>query len=282
MAAPINPGCPAGGTWYACDAADPPSQFIGCCRVDACQSNDACPGPELAPASFDPASEGTFADQNCTQYAAAGGRPPARFYTCALTSPPFMGCCRSDPCAHGGCPAADLVQAVLAEDRGAAWGFLGRLGNGTVEAVSISEVVPSPVPGLAASASTSALATPSPAAAAAVAAASGGGGGQSVGVAIPVIGTIVGVIVVFLVGISVVYCLRRRRARRAKRRAGGPASRGPSSIERRSEPAMAPLAAAEVAEACANDKFSVSGPTTRDSQASTVAPRHHRTGKPFL
>src|SRR5580692_2629334 len=62
MAAPINPGCLAGGTWYACDAAsDPSAQFIGCCRIDACAFSglSGCPTSELAPASFNPASEGS-------------------------------------------------------------------------------------------------------------------------------------------------------------------------------------------------------------------------------
>ena len=274
MTAPINPGCPAGGAWYACDAEDPPFQFIGCCRIEACQSH-SCPEPELAPASFNPASEGTFADQNCTQYA-GDGRPAARFYTCALTDPPFLGCCRSNPCAQGGCPAADLAEAILAEDRGASWGFLGMLGNGTVEAVSISEVNPSEgTSSMSTStpASTSTSRTPAPAAAGATSR----GSGSSSAVAIPIIGATVGIIVVFLVGISIIYCASRRSARRARRRAGGPISK--ERIGRPSKPILTSLAAAQVAEACANDKFSVSGPTTRDSQASTVAPQHQRPGE---
>jgi hypothetical protein len=269
MTAPINPGCPAGGTWYACDAEDPPFQFIGCCRIEACQSH-SCPEAELAPASFNPASEGTFADQNCTQHA-GDGRPAARFYTCALTDPPFLGCCRSNACAQGGCPAVDLAEAILAEDRGASWGFLGRLGNGTVEAVSVSEVNPSEsTSSMSTSRSASTSRTPAPAAAGAASR----GSGSSSAVAIPIIGAIVGIVVVFLVGISIIYCVRRRRTWRARRRVGGPISK--ERIGRPSEPVLTSLAAAE---ACANDKFSVSGPTTRDSQASTVATQRQRLGE---
>jgi hypothetical protein len=272
MSAPINPGCPAGGTWYACDAEPAPNQFIGCCRIDACANGGACPEAELAPASFSPASEGTFADQNCTLGGGGGAAaaPRASFYTCALTSPTFLGCCRSDPCAQGACPARDLAAALLAPGRDAAWGFLARLGNGTVEAVSISEVVPSESTSspTSTSTSTSTSASTSTSVPAAVTAAPGRWLAPPVAaVAVPAIGGVVGAIVMFLLCISAAYCVRRRRARREKR---GERTAAKGRIGRPSEPALAsPMAV----EACANDKYSVSGPTTRDSQASTVAQR---------
>jgi hypothetical protein len=74
---------------------------------------------------------------------------------------------------------------------------------------------------------------------------------------------------VFLACACIVYCLRRRRARREKRYRGPPVSK--ERIGRPSEPMLAPSLAA--LEADANDKFSVGGPTTRDSQASTVGPQ---------
>jgi hypothetical protein len=110
---PFSPSCPAGGTWYVCGAGSK-SKFVGCCSTDPCSSkSNGCPAGSLQPAAFSASAYGTFADQECS----AG-----LFYTC--TSPPFLGCCKSNPCAQGGCPRTDLASAFLSSDPGKAADFL--------------------------------------------------------------------------------------------------------------------------------------------------------------
>lgn len=98
----FNPSCPSGGIWYACDSG---SNFVGCCNSSPCK--DGCPDGNIEPASFDPAYIGQFPDQECP----AG----SRWYTCAATSPPFMGCCKSNPCTDG-CPVGDLTAGFLSSN----------------------------------------------------------------------------------------------------------------------------------------------------------------------
>ncbi|KAL4898997.1 hypothetical protein BDW74DRAFT_184187 [Aspergillus multicolor] len=100
--------CPAGGTWYACP--DQPF-FVGCCSSDPCtgispRSTSPCPENGLYPASFNPAIFDRFLPNTCI------GEPNANWYTCNFTTPPFLGCCISNPCVEGNCSARDLVQAA--------------------------------------------------------------------------------------------------------------------------------------------------------------------------
>jgi hypothetical protein len=128
----INPSCPSGGQFYACNGTI--TSFAGCCTSDACNNaivnvgganansdgktitaaelaavnQEACPAANMKSMSFNASTYGQFPDQQCSD-------GTSKFYTCAETSPPFMGCCKSDPCHTGsGCPAGDLVGVLLA------------------------------------------------------------------------------------------------------------------------------------------------------------------------
>ncbi|CAI7635323.1 unnamed protein product [Penicillium viridicatum] len=101
--------CPKGGAWYVCP--DEP-QFIGCCSQDPCTNVDAnstspCPGSNLYSASYDTSIHEEIPANACID----GGK----WYTCAATNPPFIGCCASNPCTNPnltGCPTDDLLPAA--------------------------------------------------------------------------------------------------------------------------------------------------------------------------
>lgn len=136
----FDPSCPSGGSWYVCNTPGL-TRFVGCCKNDPCQSINGCSIGNLRPASFDAAQYGKFPDQGCDE-----GLP----YSCAYTSPPFLGCCKSNtglskngtgisrnstelsrnstglsPCAHGSCPTENLVGMKLSGDPLKAAVFLG-------------------------------------------------------------------------------------------------------------------------------------------------------------
>ena len=107
----FQPSCPLGGQWYVCDAG---SRFVGCCNNDPCSLG--CKQGNLKPASFNPAFYSLFPDILCDS---------ASFYTCQNASPPFLGCCKSDPC-NRGCPTVDLVAAYLPDNERTACQFYAR------------------------------------------------------------------------------------------------------------------------------------------------------------
>jgi hypothetical protein len=113
-----NPSCPKGGQWFVCTTG---SRFIGCCDIGKDPCHDGCPSASLRPASYDTNYDGRFADQRCS----AG----SLFYTCAKTNPPFLGCCKSNPCtsSSGGCPVNDLGAAFLSDNSTAAADFTATL-----------------------------------------------------------------------------------------------------------------------------------------------------------
>ncbi|KAF2650200.1 hypothetical protein K491DRAFT_145719 [Lophiostoma macrostomum CBS 122681] len=92
--------CPPGTTWYACSSG---SFFMGCCRNDPC--GDGCVKDDLAPVYFDKDFPGPIPSPDCGS--------PASFYICRDNVLPFWGCCTEDACNGEGCPAADLVGAVM-------------------------------------------------------------------------------------------------------------------------------------------------------------------------
>lgn len=128
--------CPnAHPTAYHACASSPASHFVGCCTTDPCTLG--CTAGALLPASYntralpDPAA---IPPLECYDDV-AGAETGARFYVCPGANPPFIGCCRSDPCAEG-CPPGDLSPARWADgDEGAA-AFYGAVvpagGNGSV------------------------------------------------------------------------------------------------------------------------------------------------------
>ncbi|RDI85335.1 Versicolorin B desaturase [Venturia inaequalis] len=113
----FQPSCPSGGSFYVCNTLK--SSFVGCCAtdVDPCTSPNGCSKGNLRSTSFDKTYFGQFHDQSCND---------GSFYTCTGTKPgPFMGCCKSNPCANGGCAAVDLEAMRLSSDPKAAADFLG-------------------------------------------------------------------------------------------------------------------------------------------------------------
>ena len=117
----FRPSCPSGGTWYACGSG---SNFVGCCNSFPCDLG--CPDGNLEPASFDPAFYGQFPDQDCPT--------GSTWHTCAATTPPFMGCCKSDPCTDG-CPQGDITAGFLSSNKEIAAAFNP---SGGVSAISTS------------------------------------------------------------------------------------------------------------------------------------------------
>lgn len=99
--------CPAGAKLYICQGRT--IQFIGCCSSDPCVSNGFCPQAHLRPASFNASNYEDISPQTC----ATGS---SKWYVCAQSSVPFLGCCLSDACREGGCPAVDLKPATLSNN----------------------------------------------------------------------------------------------------------------------------------------------------------------------
>lgn len=109
--AEFNPSCPSGGTFYVCDSG---SKFVGCCKGSPCVNG--CSDGNLSPASFNAdAYKSPFQDQSCPQ--------GSSWYSCAFTDPPFLGCCKSDPCGTG-CPVGDLTAGFLSSNPAAAAQYL--------------------------------------------------------------------------------------------------------------------------------------------------------------
>lgn len=110
--------CPSGGTFYICDGAD--IEFIGCCTSDPCADNKGtCPDGHLRVASFSADAYDNLPAQDCND-----PRGTEIWYTCKFTSPPFMGCCESNPCAGGGCTRSKLVPAMLSKNENNKLSFL--------------------------------------------------------------------------------------------------------------------------------------------------------------
>ncbi|KAL4956648.1 hypothetical protein BDW69DRAFT_76010 [Aspergillus filifer] len=105
--------CPRGGTWYVCP--DEP-YFVGCCSSDPCtNSNTTSPCPDVYAASYDASAFGgtifnSIRPNTCID------RPNTNWFTCNFTSPPFIGCCASNPCSEG-CPDDDVLQASWSSSR---------------------------------------------------------------------------------------------------------------------------------------------------------------------
>lgn len=104
----FEPYCPSGGTFYACDYG---ARFLGCSTSD--NQDEICKsGPddsELKPASF----ESLYYDYVPT--GSCWNSNDTSWWVCADTSPPFLGCCESNPCSDS-CPAGRLIKAITPLD----------------------------------------------------------------------------------------------------------------------------------------------------------------------
>ena len=125
---PFKPSCPNGGQFYVKSTG---YKFVGCCNVDP--GNNGCSDGSLQPASFDPAFYNDLQDQTCPS--------GSSWYTCAATKPPFLGCCKSNPCLAGiGCPKEDIAAGWLSSNSQAAAVFVGKSATTDSSATSPSSM----------------------------------------------------------------------------------------------------------------------------------------------
>ncbi|KAI0156714.1 hypothetical protein GGR52DRAFT_566037 [Hypoxylon sp. FL1284] len=178
--------CPAGGDFYICQ--DSRQRFIGCCDDDPCaDGSGSCPPSSLHQAGFDASRYSEILSQDCE-----APQNSTDWFTCV--EGPFMGCCKSNPCAgDGSCPDDDLVAARLSDDPDDARIFL---------ISSASSTSPNPT----SSATTSPSSSPGPSNGTD---ASGGGGPP---VAKIVGGTVAGVAALILIVCFVFLYMRKRAA----------------------------------------------------------------------
>ncbi|KFA64886.1 hypothetical protein S40285_02866 [Stachybotrys chlorohalonatus IBT 40285] len=114
--------CPALSRFYVC----PRSRFIGCCSEDPCVLPDGvCPQDRMQPTSFDMFSYNMIERHECVF-------ADAQWYTCAYTSPPFLGCCTVNPCEVGECPLRSLRPARMSDDDEASAIFMGAAAPGQI------------------------------------------------------------------------------------------------------------------------------------------------------
>ncbi|KAJ5915458.1 hypothetical protein N7466_011391 [Penicillium verhagenii] len=106
--------CPSGGTWYVCPEAP---YFVGCCSSDPCTNVDAnstAPCQDVYPASFDPSIYNDILSNSCIDPA------NSKWYTCAFTDPPFIGCCSKNnrcPSNEVACSDDDVLAAAWNSSR---------------------------------------------------------------------------------------------------------------------------------------------------------------------
>lgn len=104
--------CPAGGFPYICEGNA--TEFIGCCASDPCANGQGeCPVADLRTTSFSRDAYASIPEQNCSD-----PRGAAVWYTCKFNTPPFLGCCASNPCLdeNESCPQSNLLPAKLSSD----------------------------------------------------------------------------------------------------------------------------------------------------------------------
>ncbi|KAJ1335576.1 cell wall integrity and stress response component [Microdochium nivale] len=131
MSATLGLSCPDGGKFYICDKGI--SRFIGCCTIDPCANGTGeCPAEHLKTSSFSSDSYISIPGQDC-----AAPSNNSSWFTCSAT-PPFMGCCKNNPCANSGvCKQGNLLPARLSDIEADAQVFLsiaqgnqGKTGSG--------------------------------------------------------------------------------------------------------------------------------------------------------
>ncbi|KAH8651906.1 hypothetical protein BGZ60DRAFT_569086 [Tricladium varicosporioides] len=101
--------CPNGGTWQECTSGS--NLFFGCCTSNACSGG--CPSSDLRAAGLGtaagpnfPSNEGSpWPNERCST---------GLWWTCAVQTPTFQGCCDSNPCNGVGCPSSQLHAAAFA------------------------------------------------------------------------------------------------------------------------------------------------------------------------
>ncbi|KAM7205423.1 hypothetical protein V8F20_003192 [Naviculisporaceae sp. PSN 640] len=140
--------CPYGGDIVACH--DRGSvEFLGCCREAQdpfldCLSPHTCDPDYLEAMSFDMLTGASIPVQYCDD-----PKGDQIWWSCSYTDPPFLGCCKSNPCTRGYCPYEDLVPAKLSSDKNLRDQFLHPLSHGDTSDTTSSTTTPTanaPVP----------------------------------------------------------------------------------------------------------------------------------------
>ncbi|KAK4220616.1 hypothetical protein QBC38DRAFT_493865 [Podospora fimiseda] len=134
MVASLGASCPSGGSFYICE--DSKFPFIGCCTKNPCDTaaGGKCPQEHLRPASFSKDSYENIYPQQCDSTDSKDSK--AEWFTCASNNPPFLGCCKTNPCLSGSCPTANLVAARLSSDEKNRQAFLGEAKTSTTSTTS--------------------------------------------------------------------------------------------------------------------------------------------------
>lgn len=102
----IAASCPSNVTFYACDFGE---RFLGCCEngSPASTCTNGCPQEDLLPATFEEENYDYITQAACTR---------GDWWSCANISPPFLGCCLSNPCLSG-CPPSNLTAAIFSQNQ---------------------------------------------------------------------------------------------------------------------------------------------------------------------
>lgn len=112
----MNPTCPEGAKWYACEATSTvTSPFVGCCKTDPCGVS-GCNQGNLAPVSFNASAY----DIMGTELREPSCDTGSAFYTCInipKNDTTFWGCCKSNVCGTTDkvCKTGDLTMATIGD-----------------------------------------------------------------------------------------------------------------------------------------------------------------------
>ncbi|KAH7323581.1 hypothetical protein BKA65DRAFT_598163 [Rhexocercosporidium sp. MPI-PUGE-AT-0058] len=115
MAGNTKGTCPLGGLWYTCTAQNP--TFLGCCTSNTCQGDGkSCPASDFRAAGMgtgpgpDPGLTSNDASYWPNVQCSVG-----QWWTCAMQTPSFQGCCEVNPCGGDGtgCPSNLLHPAAF-------------------------------------------------------------------------------------------------------------------------------------------------------------------------
>ncbi|KAH9216691.1 hypothetical protein DL95DRAFT_255631, partial [Leptodontidium sp. 2 PMI_412] len=102
MAGNTKGTCPLGGLWYTCTAQTP--TFLGCCTSNPCQGDGKiCPANDIRAAGMgtDPGPD-PGVTSNDDSYWPNVQCSAGKWWTCALQTPSFQGCCEVNPCGGDG------------------------------------------------------------------------------------------------------------------------------------------------------------------------------------
>ncbi|KAL6720914.1 hypothetical protein ACLMJK_000013 [Lecanora helva] len=205
----IHAQCPSNSTFFACDYG---TRFLGCC-LSTHSSNEVCgigcPPSSLTSLSFDKQYYNRVTEGSC-------GSSEGKWYTCPDSDPPFLGCCKSNPCQPGGCPYGGLVPATLSENQAQQAAYApaiegpSSISSSTSRSSATSSSAPLTTSAIAATtvASTATAAVPSAAATSKEASSSAPSTPAIIGA---VVGGLIGGILISLgVAASVIYYKRRK------------------------------------------------------------------------